>query len=105
LSLLETSQESGIREPIPIPIERSEAVSPHSGVNSRPNVRNKLVPILVWCCLSLIWGTTWLFIKLGLRDLPPFSFAGIRFVVAALILLVLVGIRRRHYLPVGATGC
>jgi drug/metabolite transporter (DMT)-like permease len=100
LSLLETSPESGIREPIPIPIERSEAVSPHSGVNSRPNVRNKLVPILVWCCLSLIWGTTWLFIKLGLRDLPPFSFAGIRFVVAALILLVLVGIRRPA-LPAG----
>ena len=36
--------------------------------------------------MCLIWGSTWLFIKLGLDDLPPFTFAGIRFVIAAAIL-------------------
>src|SRR5437868_13669711 len=56
--------------------------------------RSKL-PIIVWLILSLIWGSTWLFIKLGLEDLPPFTFAGIRFVIAALILLVIVAIRKR----------
>ncbi len=30
--------------------------------------------VLVWCVLSLIWSSTWLFIKLGLDDLPPVSF-------------------------------
>jgi len=49
---------------------------------------------MVWTLLCLIWGSTWLFIKLGLRDLPPLSFAGIRFVVAFLILLLVVVIRR-----------
>lgn len=56
--------------------------------------RSKL-PIIVWLILSLIWGSTWLFIKLGLEDLPPFTFAGIRFVIAALILLIIIAVRRR----------
>ncbi|HEX6434992.1 MAG TPA: EamA family transporter [Gemmatimonadales bacterium] len=42
--------------------------------------------VLVWLGLCGIWGSTWLAIKLGLRDLPPLTFAGIRFLVAALLL-------------------
>jgi drug/metabolite transporter (DMT)-like permease len=42
---------------------------------------------IVWLLLCVIWGSTWLFIKIGLEDLPPVSFAGIRFVIASLILL------------------
>jgi len=45
---------------------------------------------IVWLILCLIWGSTWLFIKLGLADLPPITFAGIRFVIAFLILASLV---------------
>ncbi len=41
----------------------------------------------VWCLLSLIWGSTWFFIKIGLRDVPPFSYASMRFVVALFPLL------------------
>ena len=51
-------------------------------------------PIVVWLVLCLIWGSTWLFIKLGLQDLPPISFCGIRFVIAATILSVVVFVRR-----------
>jgi drug/metabolite transporter (DMT)-like permease len=40
-----------------------------------------------------IWGSTWLFIKVGLEDLPPFTFAGIRFVIACLILFCLIRLR------------
>jgi drug/metabolite transporter (DMT)-like permease len=43
------------------------------------------------CC---IWGSTWLFIKLGLEDLPPITFAGIRFVIAATILFSIIAIRQ-----------
>jgi drug/metabolite transporter (DMT)-like permease len=49
---------------------------------------------LVWLLLCLIWGSTWLFIKLGLEDLPPLTFAGIRFVIAAAILLLVIAARR-----------
>ncbi|HEY2976006.1 MAG TPA: EamA family transporter [Pyrinomonadaceae bacterium] len=49
---------------------------------------------LVWLLLCLIWGSTWLFIKLGLNDLPPFTFAGIRFVIASAILFAIIAARR-----------
>jgi len=49
---------------------------------------------LVWLLLCCIWGSTWLFIKLGLNDLPPLTFAGIRFVIAAIILFSLIAVRR-----------
>jgi len=51
-------------------------------------------PRLVWLILCGIWGSTWLFIKLGLADLPPITFAGIRFVIACTILFSLIRIRR-----------
>src|SRR6185436_1406363 len=45
---------------------------------------------IVWLILCGIWGSTWLFIKLGLADLPPLTFAGIRFVLASMILSLLI---------------
>ncbi len=51
-------------------------------------------PRLVWLILCGIWGSTWLFIKLGLEDLPPLTFAGIRFVIACAILLIYIRVRR-----------
>jgi drug/metabolite transporter (DMT)-like permease len=42
----------------------------------------------------LIWSSVWLFIKLGLRDLPPVSFAAIRLVVALAVFLPILLIRR-----------
>lgn len=48
---------------------------------------------LVWVILCGIWGSTWLFIKLGLSDLPPITFAGIRFVIACAILFTWIRLR------------
>lgn len=48
---------------------------------------------LVWLVLCGIWGSTWLFIKLGLEDLPPLTFAGIRFVISCAIILLIIRIR------------
>lgn len=51
---------------------------------------------LVWAGTCLLWGSLWLFIKIGLRDLPPVSFAGIRLTLALAILLpVAVATRTR----------
>src|SRR5437870_6714834 len=52
---------------------------------------------IVWLILCGIWGSTWLFIKIGLTDLPPLTFAGIRFVIAFLILTSLVLARRARW--------
>jgi drug/metabolite transporter (DMT)-like permease len=36
--------------------------------------------------LCLVWGSTWLAIKIGLQDLPPLLFAGVRMALACLLL-------------------
>lgn len=71
-----------------------------AGERSNPSrqVARRVAP-LIWLSLCGIWGSTWLAIKLGLRDLPPITFAGIRFALAALLLGAIV-LMRRIRLPV-----
>lgn len=45
-----------------------------------------LVAYLIVC---VVWGSTYLAIRIGVSALPPFLFAGIRFVIAGLLLLAL----------------
>ena len=45
--------------------------------------------VAAWIALCLIWGSTWLAIKIGLNDLPPVSFVAFRFVIAAAILFAI----------------
>ena len=49
----------------------------------------------MWLLLATIWGSTWLMIKVGLADLPPVTFAAVRFVVAAAPLWAYLALRRR----------
>ncbi|GAC1395854.1 MAG: EamA family transporter [Pyrinomonadaceae bacterium] len=51
-------------------------------------------PVIVWILLCGIWGSTWAFIKLGLRDLPPVTFVSLRFIIAVALLLVIARFRR-----------
>ena len=57
------------------------------------------VPV-AWLTLCVVWSSTWLAIKIGLRDLPPISFVAIRFLIA-IIVLVAVSMGRTHLLPRG----
>lgn len=41
----------------------------------------------IYALLCIIWGSTWLAIKIGLLGAPPFLAAGLRFVVAATVLV------------------
>ncbi|MCY7375926.1 MAG: EamA family transporter [Pyrinomonadaceae bacterium] len=50
--------------------------------------------ILIWLTLCLIWGTTWIFIKIGLEDLPPLTFAAARFVLAVIILAFIIYLQK-----------
>ena len=45
-----------------------------------------LIAYLVVC---VVWGSTYLAIKIGVTELPPFLFGGLRFLVAGLLLLVI----------------
>jgi drug/metabolite transporter (DMT)-like permease len=47
---------------------------------------------LVFTALCIIWGSTWIAIKIGLEFLPSFLFAGLRFTTSATALIVLAKI-------------
>src|SRR3954469_16573461 len=48
------------------------------------------------CCA--IWGSTWLAIRVVVRDIPPLRAAAVRFVIASAILLV-IALARKAPLP------
>jgi len=60
--------------------------------------QQKLAIIAAFTTLCVVWSSTWLAIKVGLNDLPPISFAAIRFLIAFLV-LVAVSIGRVRLLP------
>jgi len=64
-----------------------------------------------WLSLCIVWSSTWLAIKVGLRDLPPISFVAIRFLVAILVLTAvslgrvrLLPLHRADYVVLAFTG-
>lgn len=66
---------------------------------------------LAWLTLCVVWSSTWLAIKIGLRDLPPISFVAIRFLIAIAVLLAvsigrarLLPLRRHDYVVLTFTG-
>src|SRR3984893_10146092 len=48
--------------------------------------------------LCVVWSSTWLAIKIGLRDLPPISYVALRFAIAIIVLLA-VSIGRTQLWP------
>jgi len=68
------------------------------------------VPV-AWLTLCVVWSSTWLAIKIGLRDLPPISFVAIRFLIAIIVLIAvsightrLLPLRRNDYAVLAITG-
>jgi drug/metabolite transporter (DMT)-like permease len=66
---------------------------------------------LAWLTLCAVWSSTWLAIKIGLRDLPPISFVAIRFLIAITVLVAvsightrLLPLRRNDYGTLAITG-
>jgi len=50
--------------------------------------------VLIFIFLCLVWGSTWMAIKIGLTSAPPFWGASIRFMVAIAILYSIILIKR-----------
>lgn len=53
--------------------------------------------IFVYILLCLIWGSTWLAIKIGLGSAPPLYAAAIRFAIAVAILTAIVKLKKLAY--------
>ena len=48
---------------------------------------------LAWVTICLVWGTTYLAIRVGVSEFPPFFFAGFRWIIAGSILLTIMKLR------------
>lgn len=53
---------------------------------------------LAWAAICLIWGTTYLAIRIGVKDLPPLLFAGFRWFLAGPILFLFL-VKKNYHLP------
>lgn len=53
----------------------------------------KLKIYLAYIAICTIWGSTWLVIKIGLQTMTPFLSAGLRFVVAGVVLYGIIRFR------------
>ncbi|MBK7629459.1 MAG: EamA family transporter [Ignavibacteriales bacterium] len=54
----------------------------------KPNIR----AYIAWIAICILWGTTYLFIRIGVESVPPMLFAGFRWIVAGLILITILKI-------------
>lgn len=68
------------------------AQSSHEGVE-------RTQAILLALLVTFLWSTSWVLIKIGLSEIPPLTFAGIRYFIASLVLLPgLFTVKRREEL-------
>jgi len=58
-----------------------------------PNSESTKV-VLGYILICIIWGSTWLAIKIGLESIPPFLGAAVRFLLAAIIMATVVAVKK-----------
>jgi len=78
--------------------------NPSNGINfahskSIAIKRDILFAYLSLAAICLLWGTTFLGIRIGVKDFPPFLFAAIRQMSAGLLLTVFVFITQKEKIP------
>ena len=52
--------------------------------------KDNLKAYLAWIAVCIIWGTTYLAIRVGVEHIPPMIFAGIRWIIAGSIFITLL---------------
>jgi len=59
---------------------------------------------IAWIAVCVIWGTTYLAIKVGLETIPPFLMGGLRYIAGGSILATLLVARGRRLPPLATWG-
>ena len=71
-----------------------------------PAIGARARPYVLLVCLALVWGVHWPVAKIGLRDLPPFTYGALRVATGLAVIVIVLALRRgirlpsRHDLPV-----
>jgi drug/metabolite transporter (DMT)-like permease len=69
-----------------------------AGPGKRPG---KLLIVVTFILLCVIWGSTWAAIQIGLQGVPPFTGVALRFAIAAALIFLLIRARR---VPLGRSA-
>ena len=59
-------------------------------------IQNHSVSILLAFIVTILWSSSWPIIKFGLKEMPPLIFAGMRYVIASIILFLYVLFHPRY---------
>ena len=59
----------------------------------KPNIR----AYLAWIAICIIWGTTYLFIRIRVETIPPMLFAGFRWLIAGIILITILRLSGKQF--------
>src|SRR5438270_13331637 len=57
-----------------------------------------------WIAVCLIWGTTYLGIRIALETIPPFLMGAWRWIVAGLLIIGILVVRRERMPPMRSWG-
>jgi drug/metabolite transporter (DMT)-like permease len=52
--------------------------------------RTRIIAVIQASFVTVLWSSSFIIIKFGLEDIPPLTFAGLRYSIASLILLTLI---------------
>lgn len=69
-----------------------------------PPSRELRLAYLAWLVVCIVWGTTYLAIRIGLETLPPFLMTGYRWLAAGVLLIAILKIRGAELPPLRAWG-
>jgi drug/metabolite transporter (DMT)-like permease len=72
--------------------------------NPQSPIRNKRLAYFAWIAVCLIWGTTYLGIRIALETIPPFLMAAFRWSVAGSVIIAILAARGEPLPPVNAWG-
>jgi len=53
-------------------------------------MNSRLISILQAIFVVFLWATSWVFIKIGLHEIPPITFAGLRYFLAFILLFIVL---------------
>lgn len=71
-----------------------------SGATTTPEQRRNAY--VAWATICLVWGTTYLGIKIALETIPPFLMGGLRYVIAGSILAAVLRLQGKPMPPLSA---
>lgn len=67
-------------------------------VTNMENMKSeKIKEILAYISVCIFWGSTYLAIRIGVAELPPMFFAGVRFLIAGSLVLVFAYIKKIEF--------